>query len=227
MSNKEIRTLELEIRVEQEEDGVAYIEGYPIVFNQETVVGDRFREMIVPEAVTETLLKDIPLLEGHKFDGTPLARSRNNNANSTMQLNIDDHGVHMRAALDIRNNPKAKEVYSAIKRGDVSGMSFAFVANKESWDDLNTDLPLRTITGFERVYEVSVVTFPAYEGTSIQAASEGEALESVLASLESARKQAEEERAAAEEAERAKAAEEAEKERRRVVLEQLRYLIGG
>ena len=230
MNNKEVRFLSLELRAEEDERG-AYIEGYPIVFNQETVVGGYFRELIAPESVNESLLRDVALMIGHDFGMVPLAHSRRNTENSTMQLAIDEHGVKMRALLDVENNPKAKEAYSAIKRGDLSGMSFAFIVNKESWEDLDADLPLRRITGMSRIYEVSLVAFPAYEGTSVQAASEGDALESVLASLESARKQADERAAAAADtkdaaaeqtdAEAKAAADEAEAERRRAVLERL------
>ena len=216
MSKKEVRFLSLEIRAEQDEEKGAYIEGYPIVFNQETNVGGFFREVIDPESVNETLLRDVALMIGHDFGMVPLAHSRRNNENSTMHLTIDEHGVRMRALLDVDGNPKAREAYSAIKRGDLSGMSFAFVVNKESWEDLDTDLPLRRITGMEAIYEVSLVAFPQYSGTSVQAASEGDALESVKASLESARQQLEEERAA-----------EAEQERRMAALEKLNNLIGG
>ena len=213
MNNKEVRFLELaELRAE-ENGPVTWIEGYPIVFNQETVIGGYCREVILPEAVTDELLRDVALMIGHDFGMIPLAHSRRNNGNSTMQLTVDEHGVKMRALLDVENNPKAKEAYSAIKRGDISGMSFAFVVGEERWEDLDTDMPLRVITRLAAIYEVSLVAFPAYPGTSVQAASEGDALESVKASLESARKQAEEERAA-----------EAEQERRRAALERLENL---
>ena len=216
MSKKEIRFLMIDIRAEQDEDGVAYIEGYPIVFNQETEVGGLFREVIEPDAVTESLLRDVALMVGHDFGMIPLAHSRRNNDNSTMRLSIDEHGVKMRSALDVVNNPRAKEAYSAVKRGDLSGMSFAFTVDKDSWEDLDTERPLRRITGIGKIYEVSLVAFPAYTGTSVQAASEGDALESVKASLESARQQLAEERAA-----------EAEQERRTAALEKLNNLIGG
>ena len=239
MTKKEVRFLTPELRAEENEAGEAYLEGYPIVFNQETVIGGFYREIIAPESVNESLLRDVALMIGHDFGMVPLAHSRRNTENSTMQLAIDDHGVKMRALLDVENNPKAKEAYSAIKRGDLSGMSFAFIVNKESWEDLDADLPLRRITGMSRIYEVSLVAFPAYEGTSVQAASEGDALESVLASLESEKQKLADERAAAAAEEERKAAEaaeaerrravlerlDAEKERRRVVLEQLNYLM--
>jgi len=214
MNNREVRFAPIELRTEQEENaGVAYIEGYPIVFNQETDMGE-WREIIDPATVSEgKMLRDVALMVGHDFGSIPLAHSRRNNGSGTMQLTATEEGVFMRAALDVEGNPKAKEAYSAVKRGDLSGMSFAFTVNEERWEDLDTDRPLRRILSFGRIYEVSLVAFPAYSGTSVQAASEGDALESVRASLESARKQAEKERA-----------EEARMERRRAVLERLENL---
>jgi HK97 family phage prohead protease len=210
MNKKEVRFLEIaELRAVQDEQG-AWIEGYPVVFNQETIIGGRCREMILPEAITEALLRDVALMIGHDFGMIPLAHSRRNNGNATMTLTIDEHGVKMRALLDIENNPRAKEAYSAIVRGDISGMSFAFVVEGERWEDLDTEMPLRVITKLSAIFEVSLVAFPAYTGTSVQAASEGDALESVMASLESARQQLAED-----------CAREAEEERRRAVLEWL------
>jgi len=202
MNEREVRFLPLELRTEQENDEAAYIEGYPIVFNQETDMGE-WRETIDPAAVKdEKMLRDVALMIGHDFGSIPLAHSRRNNGSGTMQLTPSEEGVFMRAVLDVKHNPKAQEAYSAVKRGDLSGMSFAFTVNEERWEDLDTDKPLRRISGFGRIFEVSLVAFPAYGGTSVQAASDGPALESVRASLESARKQLGEERAAAAEAER-------------------------
>ena len=153
MNKKEVRFLELaEVRAIQDERG-AWIEGYPIVFNQETVIGGYCREMILPEAVTQALLRGVALMIGHDFGMIPLAHSRNNNENSTMQLTIDEHGVKMRALLDVENNPRAKEAYSAIVRGDISGMSFAFIVVAERWEDLDTDMPLRIITKLAAIFE--------------------------------------------------------------------------
>ena len=211
MNKREVRFAPIELRTEQEENAeVAYIEGYPIVFNQETDMGE-WREVIDPATVSdEKMLRDVALMVGHDFGSIPLAHSRRNNGNGTMQLTPTDAGVFMRAALAVGNNPRAAEAYSAVDRGDLSGMSFAFTVNEERWEDLDTDKPLRRITGFGRIFEVSLVAFPAYPGTSVQAASEGDALESVRASLESAREQLKEERA-----------QEAEQARRTAVLEWL------
>ena len=210
---KEVRFLPLELRTEQENEEVAYIEGYPIVFNQETDMGE-WRETIDPSAAGDpALLRDVALMVGHDFGSIPLAHSRRNNGSGTMQLTADDSGVFMRAVLDVKNNPKAAEAYSAIKRGDLSGMSFAFIVNEERWEDLDTEKPLRRITGFGRIFECSLVAFPAYSGTSVQAASEGDALDSVRASLESAKQELADQRAA-----------EAEQERRTAVLARLENL---
>jgi len=210
MNEREVRFAPLELRTEQENEEVAYIEGFPIVFNQETDMGD-WREVIDPTvAGDEKLLRNVALMIGHDFGSIPLAHSRRNNGSGTMQLTAAEEGVFMRAALDVKNNPKAAEAYSAVKRGDLSGMSFAFTVNQENWEDLDTEKPLRRITGFGRIFEVSLVAFPAYSGTSVQAASEGDALESVRASLESAKQKLAEERAA-----------QADQERRTAVLEWL------
>lgn len=176
------RTYEQKLTLRTEE-GRGIVEGVPVVFNQETVIGGMFREKILPEAVKEETLKDVRFLVNHNFDELPLARSRNNNENSTMHLWMEEDGVHMRARLDIENNPRAKELYSAVERGDIDGMSFAFSVGGEQWSDLDADLPLRSITDIKNILEVSAVMAPAYEHTSINA----RALDSEVASLESAK----------------------------------------
>lgn len=202
MTNKrEVRFLPVELKAESTAQGQE-INGYPIVFEQETDLGF-CREVIDGGSMGDgSVLRDVALLANHDFGMIPMARSRRNNENSTMRLTPDQHGVAMRATLDTENNPKAKEAYSAVNRGDITGMSFAFIVNEERWTDLDSEKPLRRIMSFSRIFEVSLVTNPAYEGTSVQAASEGETLESVRASLESARKQLAEERAREQENER-------------------------
>ena len=127
------------------------------------------------------------LLVNHNTDMIPLARSRNNTENSTMQLVPDESGMTMRADLDVENNNDAKSLYSAVGRGDISGMSFMFTVDRDSWDDIETDHPTRHIRAIARVLEVSAVTFPAYSQTSIQARGISDALESAKESLESAK----------------------------------------
>ena len=210
--NKETRAFNFEVRAEQDEKHGDYITGTPIVFGQETDMGF-YREVIDKDALKDTDLKDVRFLVGHNTGMIPLARSRNNNENSTMQMTVNERGMDIRVDLDTENNAEARALYSAVRRGDMSGMSFMFIVDSDSWEDIDTEYPKRTITSIRKVYEVSAVAFPAYEGTSIQAASEGETLDSVKASLESARKQLAEERAA-----------QAEQERRTALLERLNKL---
>ena len=213
--NKETRAFSFEVRAEQNEDHGTYITGTPIVFGQETDLGF-CRETIAPDALKDTDLKDVRFLIGHNTSMIPLARSRNNNENSTMQMSVTDEGMDIRVDLDTENNAEARSLYSAVKRGDMSGMSFMFTVDKDSWEDIDTDYPKRTVLSIGKVFEVSAVAFPAYEGTSLQVASEGDTLESVKTSLESARAQLAEERAV-----------KAEQERRTALLERLAILREG
>lgn len=157
-----------EIRANEDDDNNGIIEGRAIVYDSETDLG-WFREIIKAGALDNTDLKDVRFLVNHDTSKIPLARSRNNNKNSTMQLMVDDEGLKVRVKLDVENNTDAKNLYSAIKRGDVTGMSFMFSVRGEEITDQDTDLPLRTITDIEKVFEVSAVTFPAYEDTEINA----------------------------------------------------------
>ena len=86
-----------------------------------------------------------------------------------MQLSVDDKGMEIQVQLDIENNTEARNLYSAIERGDITGMSFMFGIEDEEWEDLDTDYPTRHIKSISTVVEVSAVTFPAYEDTSISA----------------------------------------------------------
>lgn len=191
--NKETRSFNFEVRAEQNEEHGTYITGTPIVFNRATDMG-WYEETISPEALANTDLKDVAFLVGHNTGMIPLARSRNNNENSTMQMTVNDGGMDIRVDLDTENNAEARALYSAVRRGDMTGMSFMFTVDKDSWTDADSDYPKREILSIRKVFEVSAVAFPAYPQTSIQAASEDTALDSARASLESARKQLAEER---------------------------------
>lgn len=191
MSEREIRTMLGKVETRAEEDGKITLIGQPIVFNQRTNIADYFEEEIAPEAVEESVLRDVCLLVNHDFNGIPLARSRNNNANSNLRFTKSNYAVDMAADLDPKN-PKAIELNSAVERGDIPGMSFAFIVDGEEWSNLDSDLPLRRITHISKIYEVSAVTWPAYEGTSIQSE---RSLESELESLKKAREELESARA--------------------------------
>lgn len=186
MNNKEIRAFTFEVRAEKNEERGSFLEGTPIVFNESTNLG-WYDETIAQGALDNADLRDVRFLINHNTDMIPLARSRNNNANSTMQLEVTNEGMNIRVDLDTENNSEARSLYSAVERGDISGMSFMFTVESDSWDDLESDHPTRTITAFDRIFEVSAVTWPAYEATSISARGLSDALESAKASLESAK----------------------------------------
>ncbi len=191
-NNKEIRSFTFEVRASQNEEHGHFLEGRAIVYDEPTEMYDwmigEYTEIIDNGALADTDLKDVRFLVNHNTDMIPLARSRNNNANSTLQLSVvDGEGMNIRADLDVENNADARSLYSAAERGDIDGMSFMFIVDKDSWEDLDTDHPTRHIVSFRKVFEVSAVTFPAYEQTSLEARGLSDALEGARASLESAR----------------------------------------
>lgn len=186
MNEKEMRHFIFEVRAENNEQYGDFITGRPIVYNSRTDIGG-FDEIIEAGALDNADLRDVKFLVNHNTDMIPLARSRNNNANSTMQMSIDGDGMSIRVNLDTENNTEARNLYSAIKRGDIDGMSFMFTVDGDSWDALESDHPTRHINKIGKVFEVSAVTFPAYPETTISARA-AETLESARATLESAKR---------------------------------------
>lgn len=183
--NKVTRAYNFELRAESNEKNGDFITGRPIVYDSMTDLG-WFNEIIEAGALDKTNLKDVRFLVNHNTDMIPLARSRNNNENSTMQMTVDKDGMGIRVNLDTENNTEARNLYSAIKRGDITGMSFMFTIDGEEWEELESDHPTRRIKSIGQVFEVSAVTFPAYESTEISARDK-EALESAKATLDSVR----------------------------------------
>lgn len=182
------RAYNFEIRAESDDKHGDHITGRPIVYNSRTDLG-WFDEIIEAGALDKANLKDVRFLVNHDTSMIPLARSRNNNENSTMQMSVDKEGMAIRVNLDTENNSDARNLYSAIKRGDITGMSFMFTIDKEEWSELESEHPTRTIKSIGQVFEVSAVTFPAYEATEISARDK-EALESAKATLDSVKRQA-------------------------------------
>lgn len=189
MEQRMIRAYDFEIRAENNEKHGDYIVGRPIVYGSKANLG-YFDEVIERGALDNTNLKDVAFLVNHNTSMIPLARSRNNNENSTMQMTVDDEGMAIRVNLDTENNAEARSLYSAIKRGDITGMSFAFYIEKggDKWEDLRSEHPTRYIRSISSVTEVSAVTRPAYQSTEISARDK-EALDSAKATLDSVRSQ--------------------------------------
>lgn len=182
-NEKELRAYMCDVLTRNDETHGNILEGIPIVYDAETDIGGMWKEIIDRGALDQADLKDVRFLVNHDTESIPLARSRNNNENSTMQMTVEEDGLHVRVDLDTEGNPRAKELYSAIRRQDVSGMSFMFTVKDDRWEDVDSDYPTRHITALGKIFEVSAVTFPAYEQTSINARS----VESGKASLDSAR----------------------------------------
>ena len=160
MAAAERITMTAEVRAVATDDGSMKIGGYAATFNSEAT-GLNFREVIAPGAFTRALASADPvfLLVNHDMEGIPLASTQS----GTLSLRQDSTGLYMEATLDPAN-PKAQELSSAVRRGDMDKMSFAFTVSPEGQ---TKDAGLRTLTDIERLYEVSVVTLPAYDSTSV------------------------------------------------------------
>lgn len=182
------RSFSFDVRAEENGSGERILTGRPIVYNSRTDLG-YYDEIIESGALNETDLRDVRFLVNHDTKMIPLARSRRNNGNSTMKLTPDFEGLNIDfVKLDVENNSTARALFSAVKRGDLSGMSFMFSIDKEQWDDLESDHPTRRILKIGSVVELSACTFPAYDSTEINARSKEE-LDSARSVLEKARQQ--------------------------------------
>lgn len=172
MKGLERRSYNFEVRAKETEKG-SIIEGLAIVYDKVSDIG-YFDEKIEKGALDETDLKDVRFLVNHDEKRIPLARSRRNNKNSTMQLKLVDEGLKVIVNLDTENNSEAKSLYSAVKRGDLSGMSFMFSVSEENekWENIESEHPMRIIKKVDTLVEVSAVTFPAYPDTTINIRSE-------------------------------------------------------
>jgi len=159
MATAERITMQAEVRAMDTSDGSLKIGGYAATFNQEAT-GLNFREVIAQGAFTRTLQTDNPvyLLVNHNMEDLPLASTQS----GTLRLAQDKTGLFMEASLDPAN-PRAQELASAIRRGDVDKMSFAFTVAQ---DGETREEGLRTLTDLD-LYEVSVVTWPAYDSTTV------------------------------------------------------------
>ena len=156
------------------------LEGMPVVFGQKTLIHDMngdFYEIIEAGAFDKCSLKNVHLFYNHDTNRVPLARSP-----KTMELTITPEGLHMRATLP--NTESARAVYEAVKRGDLSGMSFAFIVPLGG-DSYNAETNTRTIREISKLLECSVVPYPAYPQASIEARS---AMESGRKKYEAVRK---------------------------------------
>ncbi len=162
------RAFPFEIRAVEESDsadGELRVEGYAAVFDQETDIAGLFREVVRPKAFRKTLKESDQVALWNHDTSKPLGRT----SNKTLELKEDEHGLSM--SLDMSDTTWGHDAHTAIKRGDVQGMSFGFEVIKEGWDEKDQLSPLRELKEI-RLFEVSPVTFPAYAGTEVEARAE-------------------------------------------------------
>ena len=160
---KEVRLAEVRA-LEDNEEKEMIVEGYAVVFNQITDLG-WCKEIIDRNAFNGADMKDCVLKYNHENSFLILARTRN----KSLELTIDDHGLKIRAKLiDTTQN---KDIYKMVKEGLLDKMSFAFTVAERKWD-YETDK--RTVLRISKLYDVSVVDVPAYDGTEIYARSKEE-----------------------------------------------------
>jgi HK97 family phage prohead protease len=160
MANAEIRALSEPVEIREEDDGPIRVSGYAAVFGQETNIGGMFTEVIEAGAFASALERgdDVVFLVNH--DGLPLARTRS----GTLRLTQDDRGLFIESELD-PTDPDVRAIVPKMRRGDLDKMSFAFIPTRQEWDD-SGDMPKRSIQDLQ-LYDVSIVTTPAYDGTEI------------------------------------------------------------
>lgn len=171
MGKMEMRMALLE-PANNDDENKQLVEGYAAVFNQRALIwesewsGWKYMEVIDRNAFNGADMNDTVFKYNHGDVAMILARASNN----TLTMNTDDKGL--RISADIINTNNGTDVYKLIKRGDLNKMSFAFTVKSERTEvDKENKIYTRTITAFDKIYDVAVVDFPAYDGTSIQARS--------------------------------------------------------
>lgn len=142
------------------------IEGYAIVFDQPATHGD-FTETIAKGALDGADMSNVPLRYNHNDSVMVMARTKN----GSLRFATDDYGLKITADLiDTQSN---RDLYKSIQEGLIDKMSFAFTVadGGDEWKFHKDGSAERTVTQIAKMYDVSVVDAPFYEGTSIYARS--------------------------------------------------------
>lgn len=173
MNDKEIRLIDVSnLTIEKRADSgdeseKMIVEGYAAVYDSETNIAGLFTETIERGAFDSANMRDVPLKYNHS-DAVPiLARTRN----KSLTLTPDEKGLKIRAEL--LDTTDGRDMFTRIKSGLLDKMSFAFSVNPdgEKWTTDDNGFQRRTITKFDRIFDVSVVDTPAYDETEIYARS--------------------------------------------------------
>ena len=162
----QVRSLgKLQTRADNNETDEMKIEGHFVVFNSETELYDGMYEEISDKAFANIDLSDIRALADHDT-AKVLGRTKSN----TLKLSVDDKGLYGEITIN-KNDSEAVNLYERVKRGDIDQCSFGFNILDETMDTRADGSTKWTITEIE-LFEVSIVTFPAYQDTSVEARSE-------------------------------------------------------
>ena len=156
--NKEVRTFNVQNLELREEGDSNVVVGYASVFNTLSNDLGNFKEIISPDAFEGRLNDDVRFLINH--EGLPLART----TNDTLKLTTDETGLRYEAK--VANTSLGRDLLELMRNGTINQSSFAFVVDDDSWE-VKDGINIRTINKVSRLYDVSAVTYPAYEEASV------------------------------------------------------------
>jgi HK97 family phage prohead protease len=164
IKNKEVRTIYDDMAEIRSNEGTRIIEGYGIVFNRESQDLGGFTELIKPEAIKGVLEKsDIFVYMNHNRSRGVLARS--NHGKGSLKTSVDSKGV--KYSFDVPKFDLGNELIQGVQRGDISGSSFSFTTKEDKWTKRGDGTILRTVTKFDRIFDLSPVYNEAYEDTTV------------------------------------------------------------
>jgi HK97 family phage prohead protease len=164
INNKDFERRTFDVKAEtraDEQDGKKYIEGHAALFNEKTWIGD-FREYISPDAFSDVLEDDTRVLFNHD-PSQILART----TNKTAEIKQDSKGLHFR--FEVPNTTLGNDLYELVNSGIINQSSFGFTIKDEKWEK-DAEGTIREIIKIGRLYDVSPVSFPAYEQTDLSVA---------------------------------------------------------
>jgi HK97 family phage prohead protease len=162
-AGRELRTVAGALEARTSGKAAGALEGYAALFNTEAVIGNYFRETIARGAFAEAIGRDdVRALFNHDANFV-LGR----NKAGTLALREDNAGLRYRVTPP--DTQFARDLVESVRRGDISQSSFAFAVELERWPAIGRDeQPLRIIQR-AKLFDVSPVTYPAYEQTSVSA----------------------------------------------------------
>ena len=188
-NGREYRNFQVPFEIRAKEDEGMIVEGYATTFNEKYLLweedGYEVWEQVDARAFDETDMSDVIMQYNH--EGRVFARL----SNGTLELDADEHGLKVRA--DLGGTEIGRQLYEEIKGGYTNKMSFGFTVKTDEVENKKEDAKTvitRTITDIAKLYDVSAVSIPANDGTTISARS---FIDGVIAEAEAERMRAEEE----------------------------------